>query len=690
MLFEIKEKFKLSDKFIEKYQGKQPEWGPLGYITYKRSYAREIVNYDSKEYDYPNFAKKFDSWQTLIEKNQAKVRTEEYWETVRRVVEGCYTTQLNHCRNLKLPWNAYKAQKSAQKMYELMWEFKFLPPGRGLWAMGADVVWERGSACLNNCGFTSTNQLDTSFSEPFTFLMDMSLMGVGVAFDTLGSGKVDIKEPKKGDYVHTVEDSREGWVETVQIVLDSYVGKDVLPREIDYSEIRPEGSPIITFGGVAPGSAPLEKCVEELCMVLDKHVGKKVDSSLIVDIFNICGKCVVSGGIRRVAELALGKYNDEDYMKLKDPNLYSKELKEWRWASNNSVSCNIGMNYDELAKQTTSNGEPGYFWLENARKYGRLKDGETWVDDLVMGTNPCGEQSLESGGGGAGELCNLVETFPSKHKSYDDFKLTLKFAYLYAKTVTLIPTHNEKTNQILLRNRRIGLSQTGIVEAFEKFGKRNFVDICDKSYSYLKALDKKYARWLCVPESIKITTVKPSGSISLLPGVTPGIHFPHSKYYIRRIELTRSSPLVKLCKDAGYNAVDSIYKDNTIIVEFPVESKNYSRSKTDVSMWEQLEMAALMQTYWSDNQVSITVTFNKDEAKDIKHALELFEDRLKAVSFLPLSDHKYEQAPYEEIDEETFKMLKSKTKKFKFDNALDTHDVNAVDKFCDGDSCVLK
>ena len=124
MIFEAKERFKLSEKFLESYKGRQPEWGPLGLLTYKRSYSRNV---------------------------DGENRTEEFWETLKRVVEGCYTIQLNHCRNLKLPWNQYKSQKSAQEMFRLMWEFKFLPPGRGLWAMGTDVVWKKGSASLLNC-----------------------------------------------------------------------------------------------------------------------------------------------------------------------------------------------------------------------------------------------------------------------------------------------------------------------------------------------------------------------------------------------------------------------------------------------------------------------------------------------------------------------------------------------------------
>ena len=161
--------FRLSDNFISGYKGKQPDWGPLGYITYKRTYARPVLDEN---------------------------RTEEWWETVKRVVEGTYQIQKDHCERLKLPWNGNKAQRSAQEMFRLMWDFKFLPPGRGLWMMGTDFVRKRGGASLNNCAFVSTKEIHLDFAEPFTFLMDMSMLGVGVGGDCKGAGKVKIREPR--------------------------------------------------------------------------------------------------------------------------------------------------------------------------------------------------------------------------------------------------------------------------------------------------------------------------------------------------------------------------------------------------------------------------------------------------------------------------------------------------------------
>lgn len=655
MLFEAREKFRLSDRFVTSYEGKQPQWGPLGYVTFKRTYARVVPGNGG--------------------------RTEEYWETLRRVIEGCYTIQMNHCRSLKLPWNAEKAQASAQEMFQLMWEFKFLPPGRGLWMMGTDYIYKRGSAALNNCAFVSTEEIETSFSEPFCFLMDMSMLGVGVAFDTKGAGKITIHEPAVSPDVHEVEDSKEGWVSLARRILEAYAGVGKRPSRIDYSRIRPRGAPIRTFGGIAPGPDPLIECVSNIDLILRERVGQPITSTDITDLMNVIGKCVVSGGVRRTAELALGSATDAEYLTLKDPEMHKDKLMSWRWASNNSVSADVGMDYYDVGTQTAKNGEPGYFWLKNAQAFGRIADGENWVDAKVAGTNPCGEQSLESY-----EICNLVETFPSLHASYPEYKRTLKYAYLYAKTVTLIPTHNERTNAIMLRNRRIGLSQSGIIEAFERHGRRTHLNWCDQGYKYIRELDLIYSQWLCVPESKKRTSVKPSGTVSLLPGVTPGIHYPHSQYYFRTIRLDKTSPLVEPIRKAGYRIEESVYGDGTWVVYFPVEQKNYGRSKNDVSIWEQVENVAQMQYYWADNQVSVTVTFRTDEAKDIPNVLELYETRLKSISFLPMVDHAYPQAPYQEITAEMFAQAVQKISPLNL-AGLGTNE--AQDIFCDGDKCTI-
>ena len=646
--------FYLSDEFVKSYEDRKIEWEEISEFTFLRTYSR---------------------W---IEVN-GKRRKEKWHECVRRVVEGCFNIQKKHCFSHKVPWNNSKAQNSAKIMFDLIFNLKFSPPGRGLWMMGTDYVDRNGSAALNNCSFTSTKNLAQDPISPFKFLMDMSMLGVGVGFDTLGAGKVIIKQPVNTSEVAVIPDSREGWVEAVAITLESFFTGSELPI-FDYTSIRPKGAPIKGFGGEASGSGPLEELIQGIIDLLSIKIGQKISSTDIVDICCMIGKCVVSGNVRRSALLALGEIDDVDFQTMKDPS-HSKELNNHRWASNNSVKAIVGQDYLSIAESIAKNGEPGIVWLENARRFGRMGDPENNLDYKADGINPCAEITLENT-----ELCNLVETYPSRHESYEDYRLTLKYAYLYAKTVTLVPSHWESTNSVMLRNRRIGTSQSGIIDAFAKHGRRIILDWSDKGYKYLKQLDAIYSDWLCCPRSIKISTVKPSGTISLLAGVSPGIHYPHAEYYIRRVTVTANSPLSKIMKDAGYNVIQSVTDKTALLIEFPIHTKYFVKGKKEVTMWEQFLNAVDYQKAWSDNQVSITVTFKKDEARDIANALSIFDSRLKSISMLPMKDHNYKNPPYEEITAEIYEEMISKITKPDYSSM--TGDAIG-ERFCDGDKCVM-
>ena len=297
-------------------------------------------------------------------------------------------------------------------------------------------------------------------------------------------------------------------------------------------------------------------------------------------------------------------------------------------------------------------------------------------------THQCVEQTLESY-----ELCNLVETFPVKNEDENDYMRTIKYAYLYGKTVTLLPTHNDKTNGVMLRNRRIGLSQSGIVQGFEKFGRRRYIDnFCDAAYSEIKRWDRIYSEYLVCRESIKVTSVKPSGTVSLIVGVTPGIHFPEARSYWRRMRLAANSPLVEILRDAGYH-IEPDMKDstNTMVVTFGVEDIGV-RPISDVTIWEQMDNVAAIQHYWADNAVSVTIQFKPEEAKDIPKILEHYEDRIKAVSFLPHFSHGYAQAPYEEAKKKDVVAYNAKLRPIDFSKMLD----EAIgERFCDTDKCTL-
>lgn len=660
--------YHLDNKFISQYVGKQPKWGPIGYVTYKRTYARDLDKIYQRHTD--------------LGIANGLSGNEEFWLTLVRVTEGTFGILRDHCQSLRLPWSDEIAQRKAQEMFRLMWGFKWSPPGRGLWMMGTPAVDKVGGAALNSCMFLSSQNIDVDFADPFCTLMDFSMLGVGVGGDTRGAGKVTIKRPHHTSAPHVVADSREGWVAALRIVLNAYVGIGEIP-EFDYSEVRGAGSPIVGFGGTASGPGPLVELVASLRALLDARSGHAIVSSDITDIFNMVGRCVVAGGVRRTAEILFGESDDDVFLELKDRDKNGAALDAYRWASNNSIFAKVGQSYDKVAKRTAKNGEPGYSWLKNAQDFGRMKDVPDFKDKDARGGNPCLEQTLHDH-----ELCCLVETYPFHHANTKEFLRTLKFAYLYAKVVTLVPTHDRKTNAVTMKNRRIGCSMAGIVQAMSKFGRRGFLDLCDDGYEYVRELDKEYSGWLCVPESIKKTSVKPGGTVPLLSQSTPGVHHPISEYYNRVIRFATDSKMLPALRRAGHKCIEisPTKEPNTTAVYFPVKEEGFERAAKDVSMWEQLELAAALQAHWADNQVSVTVSFHKEtEGPQIARALELYETRLKGVSFLPHNDHGYEHAPYQPISKEEYEAAISSLGVL--DLSVTSHET--TDAFCDGDKCTL-
>ena len=313
-----------------------------------------------------------------------------------------------------------------------------------------------------------------------------------------------------------------------------------------------------------------------------------------------------------------------------------------------------------------------------------INHSKHWLSANGMIVHNCCEQTLESS-----EMCNLVEVFPSKHETEEDFNRTLKFAYLYAKTVTLGNSHWPETNRVMLRNRRIGCSLTGVSQFVANKGLHALRQWCHSGYDTIQKYDKIYSDWLVIPRSVKTTTVKPSGTVSLLAGVTPGMHWPESKYYIRRVRLSIHSDLIEPLKRAGYNVEPcAIQPNTTAVVEFPVYVGEI-RTINEVSMWEQLEMASFLQEHWADNQVSATITFNPErEGHQIEQSLNYFQYKLKGVSFLPKAPvDKYPQLPYEEITKEVYEEMVKKITELDFEkyNIEDAQDT----KFCDGDKCEI-
>lgn len=636
----------IAPEFLETYKDKTTPWGfgGLGEVVYARTYSR----------------KKDDG-------------TFETWpETIARCINGAI--------EIGTPYSLEQAQSLFDHMFNLRCSFS----GRALWQLGTPLVQKMSAASLNNC-----YHVDVTSIDDFEFLFDMLMVGGGVGYSVERHKIHDLPRVKSGvkifhersnDADVIVPDKREGWSRLLHSVLKSYL---YTGKSFTYSTIliREFGAPLSTFGGTASGPGALVEGIADICKVLDGRIGKKLRSIDVLDICNIIGRIVVSGSSRRSAQIASG--DPDDVLFLRAKNWGSGNVPAWRANSNNSLFID---NYEEIQpefwKGYNGTGEPyGLLNRKVARKYGRL--GEKHLDSSIEGYNPCAEIGLASY-----ESCNLATLFLPNVRSLDEFSEISGLLYLLQKTITELDYPYEKTTQIVRKNRRLGQSVTGILQSTEEQ-----LSWLDPGYRLLQELDKRYSAALGLPESIRLTTVQPSGTLSLLPGVTPGIHPAFSRYYIRRVRFGAADPLVDACRKRGYDVcfdigIDGQEDHSRFVVSFPCESPEGAVLAKDMTAIDQLEWVKKMQTDWADNAVSVTVYYRLEELDDIKLWLKKnYDSSVKSVSFLLHSDHNFPLPPYEEITEDQYLKMLSKVD---MGVALgSTIDDNAIDD-CDTGACPVR
>lgn len=612
----------LTEKFLEKYKTLAPSWGfnGLGYIVYKRTYAR------IKEAG----------------------TTEEWWETLHRCVEGAQTIGAGY------------TVEEAEILYDHLFNLRCSFAGRMLWQLGVPTLDRLGAASLLNCWFVSiTSPYD------FCFLFDNLMLGGGVGFSVRRQDVhelprikrgVAITHEKRNDTDYIVPDSREGWVRLLRRVLRSFFETG---KSFSYSTIlvRPKGEPIKGFGGTASGPINLIEGVASICKILRSREGKKLRSVDALDICNIVGSIVVAGNVRRSAEVALGDPDDILFLRAKRWDLGN--IPNWRAMSNNSIYAD---EYDHIMEHVwqgyEGNGEPyGFFNLPLAQSQGRL--GEV-KDDNCEGANPCMEVPLAPY-----ECCNLSEIFLNRIESPEQLYECAHLLYKTQKAIAAAPYHHPETNKIVHRNMRLGLGITGICQSSEKL---SWLDDC---YKGLRKLDVQWSKKRGWPESVKLTTIKPSGTLSLLAGATPGVHPSYAPYYIRRIRLSSTDALLPLLREAGYNVVfqenqDGTLNRDTLVAEFPCEAGEGAQIAANMTAVDQLELVKRMQTVWADNAVSVTVYYNHGELDAIRAWLkENYATSIKSVSFLLRQGHNFKQAPYEAIQKSEYDNLMQKIKPMK-------------------------
>ena len=612
----------LDDSFINRYKNRTPPWGfnGLGYVVYKRTYARVLPDGN----------------------------TEEWYQTIARCINGAQDL------------GAQYTKKEAEKLFDHIFNLRCSFAGRMLWQLGSDTVKRIGAASLLNCWFVAIRE-----PKDFCFLFDQLMLGGGVGFSVRREDvhelprvkdNVTVTHIKANDTDFIVPDSREGWVRLLKEVLHSYF---VTGKSFTYSTvlIRSRGEPIKGFGGTASGPAILVEGMAKICGVLRSRQGKKLRSVDALDIANIIGSVVVAGNVRRSAEIALGDPDDVLFLRAKRWDLGN--IPTWRAMSNNSIYAD---EYSHIMEHVwdgyQGNGEPyGFFNLPLARRQGRI--GED-VRDNCEGLNPCGEIALASY-----ECCNLSELFLNNIENEEQLIECATLLYKTQKAIANSTYHYDETNKIVHKNCRLGLGITGICQSLEK------VDWLSKAYKALKSFDRHYSKERAWSPSLKLTTVKPAGTSSLLAGASPGVCPFTFEFFVRRIRLSSDDKLIPQLREAGYPLEYLLNQDGTrdhgtTVASFPCEAGEGARVASGMSAVEQLDLVKRIQTVWADNAVSVTVYYRSEELPAIKEWMRAnYTSSVKSVSFLLHRDHNFVQAPYEEISQEQYKELRKSVRPLK-------------------------
>lgn len=532
--------------------------------------------------------------------------------------------------------------------------------------------------------------------DPFTFAFNQLMLGGGVGFNVMPEyvyalpavrHNVRVERVDTYDCDYIVSDNREGWVELLRRVLDAffYGGRDFRYNTLC---IRAKGRPIKGFGGVASGPEELVKGIALICDILRNAVGRKLRPTECMFIMNIIGQIVVAGNVRRSAEIAIGSYEDIEFLQAK--NWAIKNIPAWTQMSNNTTQCSdIDLLPEIFWDGYEGRGEAyGLFNPSLCKSHGRLIDGYNYRPDYkIVGPNPCGEIILESH-----EACNLSEIFLPNIRDVHEFGSVAALLFMANKAISCLPCWHPKTQEVVDRNHRIGIGVTGFHQAPHL---NDEPDYFNAVYDHLEEVDRRISVEHKCSTSIKLTTIKPSGTMSLLAGVTPGVHAAFSPFYIRRITFAENDPIVQTAREHGYNVspkqnIDGSLDHSTMIVDFPTATPEGTQCAAGYSPIKQLEDQKFLQTYWSDNSVSMTCYFEKDEISEIKGWLrENYPHSVKTASFTLHSEHGFKQAPYEEITQDQFIELSSKTRPIT--NIVDHQLFELVDsQECGSGGCPIK
>lgn len=603
---------------------------------------------------------------------ESQKRRESWPETVDRYIDFILESHGN-----KIP------PKVIRKIREKVLNFEVMPSMRFLWAAGDPA--KQDNVTIYNCSFAAIDDVN-AFAEALYILMCGTGYGYSVQNKYISQLPEVPEEILPSSRVHVVEDSRKGWADSLKDLINSlYDGQDI---EMDYNGVRPAGARLKTMGGRSSGPGPLAQLHSYVRQVFHEARGRKLTSVEASDILNEEAQIVVVGGVRRSSEISLSDLNDELMRDAKSGNFPVR-----RYMSNNSAVYDSKPDIVTFMKEWTAliasgSGERGIFNLEAAKKMAPKRR----IAELLAGTNPCAEIQLRSQ-----EFCNLSEVVARADDDIDTMLEKVETATwmgIIQACFTYFPYLNEKWKQNCEEERLLGVSITGQFDAPHLFTEEAL-----RAYkSKATRVAKRASEIMGIPIPAAITCVKPSGTVSQLVDSASGLHPRFAKYYIRRYRIAGVDPLLKMImaqglplspengerkqdyikalrvyestenKKEGMKQAKSICpifdnegwspdKVNTWVISFPMAAPKNAITVEDVTALDQLEHYKKIQKNWCEHNASITVYVRPDEWMSVGDWVYKNWDIVNGISFLPESDHVYEQAPYEKITKEQFEKM---------------------------------
>ena len=589
-----------------------------------------------------------------------KERRETWGETVKRYFDF-FVEHLNETHNYKITKSLREELQNAVLNLEIMPSMRCL--------MTAGEALKRENIAGYNCSYIAVDR-PQAFDEILYVLMNGTGVGFSVERQYISLLPDIAEEFHESDTTIIVADSKLGWAKAFKELIGMlYVGQ--IPCW-DMSKVRSAGAPLKTFGGRASGPEPLEALFNFSVNTFKSAAGRKLSSIECHDIVCKIAEIVVVGGVRRSALISLSNVSDDRMRAAKHGQWWTTEPQ--RALANNSACYtekpDIGVFMDEWkALYESKSGERGIFNRESAVKMAS-KNGRRNTEDYEFGTNPCSEIILRSR-----EFCNLSEVVVRASDTRESLLKKVRLATIlgtFQSTLTNFKYVSSSWKKNCEEERLLGVSLTGIMdcsltngkEYFERRSSHRLPTILQDLKNEAIKINSEFAKKIGINQSVAVTCVKPSGTVSQLVDAASGIHARHNPYYIRTIRGDKKDPLTKMMKDAGFPIEDDATNpSHTSVFSFPIKVDENAVFRTDISAIKQLELWKVYQEHWCEHKPSVTISVKESEWMEVGAWVYDNFDSMSGVSFLPFSEHTYKQAPYQDCDKEEYEILLDKMPK---------------------------